>query len=261
MSSSTEENLPKEALAAARREGARAERRRSWRRLLVALVVSAMLLAGALAAGWALMIQARDTAPEVISEMVMEQRAALEQRLSQRADEVAVLGGEFFGFLQQMWRENESLHRIRASVGDARAELSLLDDEVRAAMDAPLFHLEPLLENGPTRARQIVKHLVVVSAEIRRLVPTVFEAMGEARRTFKESPEHGTMLAAIASMDVLFEPFLGGNERLRARWGGLKDDLFAWVERVEEDLAVARRKMRGDTLGDEFLERMGRRLF
>jgi hypothetical protein len=261
MSPNTEENPSNEALAEARREGAQAERRRGRRRLLVALVTSAMLLFAGLVAGWVVMVQARDAAPAVISEMAIERRAALEQRLSQRADEAASLVGELFGFLEQVWLENESLRQIQSSVGSAREQLSLLDAEVQAALDAPLTGLEPLLENGPTRARQLAKHLVAVTTEIRRLVPTVFDALGDAQKTFVDSPEGSPISAVIASMDALFEPFLGQKTRLRTRWTGLKKDLLAWIGRVEADLELARQDMRGDALGDEFLDRMVRRLF
>jgi hypothetical protein len=37
--------------------------------------------------------------------------------------------------------------------------------------------------------------------------------------------------------------------------------MHAWVGRVEADLSFARRQMESGTLGDEFLERMMRRLF
>lgn len=261
MSPNTEENLSNEALAEARREGVQAERRRGRRRLLVALVTSATLLVAGLVAGWVLVVQARDAAPEVISEMAIERRAAFEQRLSQRSEEAAALVGRLFGFLEQVWLENESLRQIQSRVGSARAELSLLDAEVRAALDAPLTDLEPLLENGPTRARQLAEHLVVVTTEIRQLVPTVFDALGQAQKTFANSPDGSPILAVIASMDALFEPLLGQNKKLRARWTALKKDLLAWVERIEADLAWAEREMTGDALGDEFVDRIMRRLF
>ncbi|QDG50581.1 hypothetical protein FIV42_07485 [Persicimonas caeni] len=261
MSLHPEQTPSNEALAAARREGELAERRRGRRRLLVALVVSATLLAATIATGWALVVQAREAAPEVISQMAVERRAALDRRLDERTDEAAVLVGDLFGFLQQVWLENEAMSQIRSSVGSARAQLSLLDEEVRAALDSPVTHLEPLLDNGPTRARQLAAHLVVVTAEIRHLVPTVVDALGDAQQTFEESPDDSTIRAVIASMDALIEPFLGQHVQLRARWAGLQTELLAWVERVEADLADARRQMSGDTLGDEFLERLMRRLF
>lgn len=257
----TQSNPSTDALDDARREGARAERLRTRRRLLFAGTGFAAILVAVFLAGWVLVVQARDAAPEVISQMAAERRAAVEQRLNQRVDEAGVLVGELFGFLEIVWRENESLSRIQSSVGRARAELSLLDGEVRAALNAPLTELKPLLKNGPTRARQLAENLVVVAAEIRRLVPTVFYALGDAQKTFAQSPDGASLPAIIASLDALFEPFIGPNEGLRARWASLKKNMLDWVSRVEADVALTRRQMHGDTLGDEFVDRMTHRLF
>jgi len=219
-----------------------------------------MLLA-VLVGGWMLVVQAKSAAPGVISEMASERRAAVEQRLGQRVDEAGVLVGELFGFVELVWRENESMRRIQASVGSARAQLGRLNAEVRAAMDAPMTQVRPLLENGPTRARRMAEELVEVVREIRRLVPTVFSALGEAQRSIVESPEGVSIKALVVSMDALFEPFVAANPRLSARWAELKGALLGWVARVDVDFEFASAQMDSDTLSDEFLERLADRLF
>ncbi|AWV88710.1 hypothetical protein [Bradymonas sediminis] len=257
----TQSNRLEYALAEARREGARAERLRGRRRLLITGLSCVALLFAVLISGWVLVGQAKNAAPGVISQMAAERRSAVELRLGQRVDEAGVLVGELFGFVELVWKENESMLRIQASVGSARAQLGQLDAEVRAAVSAPMTQMLPLLENGPTRARRLAEELVEVVREIRRLVPTVFHALGEAQRSFRESPEGVSIGAMIVSMDVLFEPFVGPNPMLTARWVELKGALRAWVARVDADFAFASAQMDGDALSDEFLSRLARRLF
>lgn len=257
----SEEILSSQALAEARREGARAERGRGRRRLLIAWVTCAALLLGMFVVGSVAMVKAKNAAPEIISEMVAQRRAALEERVGERVDEAGGLVGEMFGFVELVWRENETMRRIQGSVGSARAQLGLLDAEVRAALSAPLTEILPLLQNGPTRARQLAESLVEIAREIRQIVPTVFYALGEAQSAFAQSPDGTSISAIIASMDALFAPFVRENDHLSAEWARLKADLHAWVGRVETDLSRARQQMQGDTLSDEFLERLGRRLF
>ena len=261
MTLNTQENQLDQALAEARLEGAKAERRRARRRLLIAWVTCATLLIMGIVAARVLVVQARDNAPSVISQMVSERRAALEERLSLRASEARALVGELFDFGEALWVESESLRQIQENVAGAQAQLSLLDAEVRAALGAPLSQLPPLLKNGPTRARQLAEHLVVVAGEIRRLIPTVFHALGDAQKAFAQSPEGATIAAVLVSMDALIEPFVGQNERLRARWHGLKKEMLDWAARVEADLALTRMELSGDGLGDEFVDRLVQRLF
>lgn len=221
----------------------------------------ATLLIVGLVAARVLVVQARDAAPSVISQMASERRAALEERLRLRTGEARALVGELFDFGEALWVESESLRQIQENVAQAQAQLGLLDAEVRAALSAPLSQLPPLLKNGPTRARLLAEHLVAVAGEIRRLIPTVFEALGDAKTAFAQSPRGATIPAALASMDALIEPFIGDNERLRARWSGLKNEMLEWAARVKADLAQTRLELSSDGLGDEFLDRMVRRLF
>jgi hypothetical protein len=65
----------------------------------------------------------------------------------------------------------------------------------------------------------------------------------------------------LISLDALLKPFIGTNAELAAQWKTLQSDLATWIQRVEDDLDLARKEMSGDELGDEFMRRLGRRVF
>lgn len=246
-----------DALAEARREGARAERRR----LLVVWLgcVGLVLLLGI--GSLALTVRAKNAAPGVITDIVSERRAALEQHLRDRRNEAVAIVADVFDFLGEVWLESEPVRRIRASVGGARAQLSQLDAELKAALQAPFSASGPLIQNGPTRARYLARQLVLVAEETRQLAGLVFQALADVSASFYQSDAGSPIPTVLQSMEALLNPFLGENQPLRARWDALKVDISAWGARVETDLQLARESMRGETLGQEFIERMARRIF
>lgn len=248
-------------LAQARREGARAERARLRRRLILGWCLAAGLFLMLFVGSVMLMAKARDATPGVINEIVSQRRDALERNLRERRDEAIELVGNVFDFLGLVWLESAPVRQIRASIAGAREQLSALDAELRAALRAPFTDSGPLIENGPTRARYLANQLVVVAREARQLALLVFQALTEVRQSFADAPGGSPIPTALATMDALLNPFLGEDQHLHSHWDGLKSEITAWGNRVETNLRAARHQMQGDTLGQEFLERIVQRIF
>lgn len=261
MSETIERQDHERALAIARREGATAARRR------YALLVSGVLgtvvvfLFATVTVGWSLATRAQEEAPAVIEEIAEERRAEMERRLSMRSQEAQVLASDMFLFLQRVWQENEALHQVRSNVQAATTELRLLTDEVNAAWESPTNNLGPLLENGPVRASAVLDYAVAVAAELQRLVPEVLRALKQAKVAADGAGDGSVLSAMLDSMDALLAPFIGSNEDLEQRWKRLQGDLHGWVQRVADDLELARQRMSGDDLSAEFMQRLRSRIF
>ncbi|MFP4601208.1 MAG: hypothetical protein ACLFVJ_23370, partial [Persicimonas sp.] len=184
MSDTIEKQAHERALARARREAAAAQRRRSRRWVVGVLVAALVLLVGAVGLGWSIASRAKAAAPSVIEEIVAERHASLETRFSDRSQEAQALAADIFEFLQRVWQENETLDRARTNVRAATTQVGLLTDEMNAALVSPTANLRVFLENGPTRARAVVQHVVIVAGELRRVVPLAVGALEQAKVAF-----------------------------------------------------------------------------
>jgi hypothetical protein len=260
MSESIERQDHERAIARARQEGAAAERRRTMHWVVGVVGVALLLLVGTVGLGWSLANRAKVAAPGVIEEIAAERRAALESRFSARSQEAQALAVDIFEFLQRVWQDNEALLRARTNARAATAQVGLLTDEMNAALESPRANLGTLLENGPTRARAVVGHVVIVAGELRRIVPLVVGALEQAKIAFDDEAT-ASLSALLNSLDALLDPFIGTNAGLEAQWQTLQSDLTAWMQRVEGDLDYARKEMSGDELGDEFMRRLRHRVF
>ncbi len=260
MSEPTEKQAHERALARATREGAAAERRRSRRWMVGVLGAALVLLGGTVGLGWWLASRAQAAAPSVIEEIAAERRTTFESRFSDRSREAQALAGDIFEFLQRVWQENEALHRARTNARAATTQVGLLTDEMNAAIDSPTANLRIFLENGPTRTRAVVDHVVIVTGELRRAVPLAVGALEQAKVAFDDETT-ATFQALLNSLDALLDPFIGTNAGLHAQWQTLRSDLTAWMQRVEDDLEHARKEMSGDELSDEFMRRLRDRVF
>lgn len=249
------------AVEAARAEGFERARYRARQQLLIGLAVVVTLLGITAFAGYTFAQRAQEVAPVVIAEIAAERQAEFERRLLMRTAEAHQLTVKTFAFLENVWAKTEALHRIRSNVDGARQQLGLLSSEVNAAFDSP-SDLGTLLENGPTRAKALVQHLLEVAKELQRFVPAVLKALQQAQDAAEAvDDDESSMTAVLASMDALLAPFLGTNIELQGQWSNLKTDLLDWMHRIDEDFATARQQLSGDALSDDFMKRLTDRVF